>query len=138
MVKRYVFLLSIWIAFEMLHVGFNDSDLRLNIFIKPYPNPDGRYLTNIFYDFAVHWGWLAWTYIAWHICKIIGFYAEITKDTYLLKLKKFSYYLFALFLWRITELIFYFWFCNQDTNIYTLPILFIFIILAYAKARKNI
>jgi len=137
MIKRYIFLLLVWVLFEMLHVGFNESDLRADIFIKEYPNPAGRYLCNIFYDFAVHWGWLSFTYILWHITKIIGFYTTITKDSFLLKIKKFSYYMLALFFWRVSELIFYFWVCNQDTNLYTLPILFILIILAYAKARKN-
>lgn len=133
MTKQIKILFIIWLLLETMHVGVNESNIKLDIFILlDYPGP-GRYLTNIFYDFSVHFYWLASTFILWRLFRYFKFANH--QDVLLTQLSRLSGYLKMVFIWRCLEFILYLLICNQSSNLISLPILLI--LLLYENKQTN-
>jgi FlaA1/EpsC-like NDP-sugar epimerase len=135
MIKRIVILFIIWLGLEINHSAWNDSNLAFDIFLLYDHEEPGRYITNIFYDLSAHW---AWCFLTYSLYMVLNYLKNIyTSNWELYSLSRFAPYMKAIFVWRVFEFILYFAFCNQSTNLISIPFLFLLLIFTHAKARKS-
>lgn len=135
MIKKISILFLGWFVLELLQNITFESNLKFDIYLLyDYPN-NGRYISNIFYDLSAHYAWIILTYSLF--ISLNSLKSLKSHDINVKRLIMFAPYVRAVFFWRILELILYFLFCNQTTNLISFPFLITFIILIYAKNRKN-